>query len=118
MKVKFSNIHVFFFGMILGSSLPALAQDGAPAPSPIDPKEINVTPELNANEDKTFVVESSESLKPNGSTTAVKETPSLKATPSKPKAEAKAGEKEETDPMSFNFLYILIQKFKFSDMVD
>lgn len=117
MKVKFSNIPVFFFGILLGSSLPALAQDGAPAPTPIDPKEINVNPELNANEDKTFVIESNESLKPSGATNTAKET-AAKAVATKPKAEAKAGEKEETDPMSFNFLYILIQKFKFSDMVD
>ena len=119
MKVKFSNIQLFFFGILLGSALPAFAQDGAPTPTPVDPKEINVNPELNANEDKTFVVESSESLKPSGATTTtVKETASVKSATTKPKAETKAGEKEETDPMSFNFLYILIQKFKFSDMVD
>lgn len=118
MKVKFSNIQVFFLGILLGSALPSLAQDGAPTPVPIEPKEIIVTPELNANEDKAFVVESSEAFKPSGAVTPTKETPVVKASPAKSKAEAKAGEKEETDPMSFNFLYLLIQKFKFSDMVD
>jgi hypothetical protein len=117
MKVKFSNVQVFFIGILLGSALPALAQDGMPTQGPSEAKEINVHPELNANDDKTFVFESAD-VKPNGTAnaTVAKEVVLPKAK-SKP-AEVKAGEKEEQDPMAFNFLYYLIQKFKFSDMVD
>ncbi len=44
--------------------------------------------------------------------------PSTKAVEKPLKEEEKVQKKEEEDPLSFNFLYYIIEKFKFSDIVE
>lgn len=44
--------------------------------------------------------------------------PSVKPVEKSLKDEEKVQKKEEEDPLSFNFLYYIIEKFKFSDIVE
>ncbi len=79
-------------------------------------KELISHPELNLDDDKTLLVEP-ENHKPSTGQSAVKEiSPATKA--SKSKTDKVQSDKEEEDALSFNFLYYIIQKFKYSDIVD
>lgn len=81
-------------------------------------QELKQHPELNLEDDKTLIMEVDQSSKP------------AKAMPSNGKdsnnGQAKkteanktaAKEKVEEDPLNFNFLYFIIQRFKISDIVD
>lgn len=95
----------------------AQAQENPPAgePTEVDIKELNSHPELNLNEDKTLLLESTEHQKPHGVVVAREQAV---AKPSKAKAEKPADKEEEEDALSFNFLYYIISKFKYSDIVD
>lgn len=77
-------------------------------------------PELNLNDDKTLLMDSdakASKIQPN--TSNARESAPMNA---KPKSDGttkpSASEKNEEDPLSFNFLYFIIQKFKISDIVD
>ncbi len=79
-------------------------------------QDLNQNSELNLEEDKTLIFESDS--KP------VKREVEV-ASPNKPATKAKSSEavksgnsKEEEDALSFNFLYYIIQKFKYSDLLD
>jgi hypothetical protein len=75
-------------------------------------EELSSHPELNLNEDKTLIAEPEQKLMLNHP--APKETTSSSKT--KPKTNPEKDEDE--DALSFNFLYYIIQKFKYSDIVD
>lgn len=74
-------------------------------------------PELNLNDDKTLLMDADvkgSKSQPNGreaGTTNVRPKSDSAAKPS-------SSERTEEDPLSFNFLYFIIQKFKISDIVD
>lgn len=117
MKLNFSNIQGITIVALLFVAITSYAQDGMPSPIPNDPKDADYT----LGDDRATLLEGGEAKSSTVSAPAVKET-STATVPkqtAKPKvADAKATEKEQPDPLSFNFLYALIQKFKFSDMVD
>jgi hypothetical protein len=110
-KIKYSI--AILFALILWR--PAFAQDGQP---PNEIQDLNQHPELNLNDDKTLLVEPD--AKANKTQVGAKELNTAVPPKIKPESQAKpsASEKAEEDPLSFNFLYFIIQKFKFSDIVD
>ena len=78
-------------------------------------------PELNLNDDKTLLMEvdlkaakSQSAPHEVNTSTAVNNSKNKSDTAAKPSS----SEKPEEDPLSFNFLYFIIQKFKISDIVD
>jgi hypothetical protein len=82
-------------------------------------------PELNLNDDKTLLMDGE--VKPAKAQSNSHEASNPAAqTPSNANAKNKSDgstkpsstEKAEEDPLSFNFLYFIIQKFKISDIVD
>ncbi len=94
----------------------ANAQDES-QPSP-EVQELNQQhPELNLNDDKTLLMEvdakasKTQSTNHEGNANTSKNKSDGAAKPS-------SSEKTEEDPLSFNFLYFIIQKFKISDIVD
>lgn len=112
MKQNLSVIAAFIlaFTGLIGYS--AKAQDGNPPYNEEkEIKELNSHPELNLNDDKTLIIET-EQAKPSNHTPA-KDV--ITGNKSKPKVN---NAKEEKDALSFNFLYYIIEKFKYSDIVD
>lgn len=77
-------------------------------------KELSSHPELNLEDDKTLIYES-EQQKPINQPASKESVSPVKS--SKPKSDKTTAEKEE-DALSFNFLYYIFQKFKYSDIVD
>jgi hypothetical protein len=77
-------------------------------------------PELNLNDDKTLLVDvdakasKTQPVNLEGGANATANNNKNKSDNAKPSA----NEKTEDDPLSFNFLYFIIQKFKISDIVD
>jgi hypothetical protein len=113
MKQNFSPLLAFLFALGILAGFTAQAQEDNPVNN--DEKEIhelNSHPELNLNEDKTLLSEPDQKSTVNHQPTK-EVTPSLKA---KPKSNPEKDEDE--DALSFNFLYYIIQKFKYSDIVD
>lgn len=114
--LKLAGNHILFFFAMLAFSSVAFAQEGIPGqPEREAPIESNETPEV----DK--IVVSEESGKPQ----SVRETPVITPAsgsankPGKPAAKNDANAaKENADPLNFNFLYYVIQKFKSSDILD
>jgi len=114
MKIKFSTIltlTIVAFCMCL--VLSAHAQEEGSSLNEF--QDLNQNSELNLEEDKTLLFEGEskpvfhehEVFTPNNTET---KTISSEST--------KASSKEEEDALSFNFLYYIIQKFKYSDLVD
>lgn len=118
MKRIFSNIQGLTIIGLLFAAASAFAQDGLPISTQNETKEATF-PDYNIGEDKGTFLEGGEAKNSVTTPAAVKENQTSIPKQSKPKvSETKATEKEQPDPLSFNFLYALIQKFKFSDMVD
>ncbi|NOS92718.1 MAG: hypothetical protein HOP30_12405 [Cyclobacteriaceae bacterium] len=117
MNQKFTHLFFTVFAFCAMLVYSAQAQENPPAgdPAEVDIKELNSHPELNLNEDKTLLLESTEHQKPHG---VVVTREQAVAKPSKAKAEKPADKEEEEDALSFNFLYYIISKFKYSDIVD
>jgi hypothetical protein len=115
MKQKFSPFLIFLFALGILAGFTAHAQEVDPVNN--DEKEIKEElsshPELNLNEDKTLIVEPEQKSTLNHPVSK-ETTPSAKTT--KPKSNPEKDEDE--DALSFNFLYYIIQKFKYSDIVD
>ncbi len=114
-KLKFS-LALFLATCLLGYK--ATAQDEGQSNPEF--QELNQQhPELNLNEDKTLLMDAdlkAPKIQSNNHEVAVpanspKNKPDTSAKPS-------SNEKTEEDPLSFNFLYFIIQKFKISDIVD
>ncbi len=117
MNQKFTHLFFTVFAFCAMLVYSAQAQENPPAgePTEVDIKELNSHPELNLNEDKTLLLESTEHQKPHG--VAVTREPAL-AKPTKAKTDKSVEKEEEEDALSFNFLYYIISKFKYSDIVD
>jgi hypothetical protein len=114
-KLRFS-LALFLAICLLGYK--ATAQDeGQPNP---EFQELNQQhPELNLSDDKTLLMDADLKAPKNQSNTreVVAPASNLKIK-SDNSAKPSASEKTEEDPLSFNFLYFIIQKFKISDIVD
>jgi len=113
MRAKYLTGIVLLFLLMTGVISETRAQDEVPGPdlnsiNTLDPNEYDEKPLLYDPEGKTSrtTIDSSSS-----------KSPSL--TPTKkpmPPAELKKS-KEESDPLNFNFLFYIIQKFKSSDLM-
>lgn len=83
-------------------------------------QELNSHPELNLSEDKTLIMESSDVR--TGKVSQGRDTNATSANAKKQEQQKPSSnptnDKTQEDPLSFNFLYFIIQKFKFSDIVD
>lgn len=97
----------------------ALAQEGT------EVQEFNNShPELNMGDDKMLMDGDSKAGKvsqgrdTNTSNSTATSTNTKKQEPQKPSSSNPSNDKTQEDPLSFNFLYFIIQKFKFSDIVD
>ena len=113
MKLNFS--YLLAFGVVLtlislAGATPALAQEeGIPGYELQDP----VHPGINTEEKTLLLDPESRAFRPVRDSLAIRTQ--RKATESaKPSGKAK----NEEDPLSFNFLYYIIQKFKASDIID
>lgn len=116
MNSKFPYIlAVCTVGCVILFSQETLAQDGAYFPHNFQEPSYQ---ELNLNEDKSLIYDVNEG-KPLRSTPKNIQRDSTSINSAKPKANRKSyNEKKEEDPLSFNFLYYIIQKYKISDIVD
>lgn len=99
-------------------SVPASAQEDSQGN--VEVQELNSHPELNLNEDKTLIMDAD--AKPTKASQTGREsspTPqnNVKKQETQQKPSSSSVDKSE-DPLSFNFLYFIIQKFKISDIVD
>ena len=113
-KLKFSLV-LFLAACFITFS--AHAQDES-QPSP-EVQELNQEhPELNLNDDKTLLMEVDAKATKNQSPTHEGSTNTAVKNKSDNAAKPSSSEKTEEDPLSFNFLYFIIQKFKISDIVD
>ena len=74
-------------------------------------------PELNLNDDKTLLMDADVKASKSQSNTREPGPVNVKGK-SDGATKPSASEKAEEDPLSFNFLYFIIQKFKISDIVD
>jgi len=114
-KLNFSVV-LFLATSLLG--LTANAQDEGQPNSEF--QELNQQhPELNLNDDKTLLLEV-EIKAPKSQATIHEVGTAVNNSKGKSENSAKvsSNEKSEEDPLSFNFLYFIIQKFKISDIVD
>ena len=122
MKIKFSHILASAAMLFLLVSLTSRAQDGGRTSNEL--QDVNHQ-ELNLNdEDKTLIYEhdaKSGKNTPNEShqnpaiaPAKTKVSEAHKATPVSNNSNTKEGD----DALSFNFLFYIIQKYKFSDIVD
>ena len=121
MKIKFFNILASSIVFLLClMTLQSMAQDeGVPA---INPQESSHQ-EINLNEEKPAVVEHEiktprSSPGQNKDSVQTKTQVLLQPAKSKSAENNKPSSKEEEDALSFNFLYYIIHKFKYSDLVD
>jgi hypothetical protein len=85
-------------------------------------QELNSHPELNLSEDKTLIMEGADTKSVKGTqinrdTNAPSNNAKKQEQQQKPSSNP-TNDKTQEDPLSFNFLYFIIQKFKFSDIVD
>jgi hypothetical protein len=98
-------------------SLPVFAQEESQGNAEI--QELSSHQELNLNDDKTLIMDAD--VKTTKMNSAVRDTPSMSQSSNAKKTEQQqksTGDKTQEDPISFNFLYYIIQKFKISDIVD
>ncbi len=99
-------------------ALPVFAQEDSQSNAEI--QELNSHQELNLNDDKTLIMDVD--AKPSKVNSTVRDNPvTSQPNSKKPEAQQKpsnSSEKVQGDPLSFNFLYYIIQKFKISDIVD
>ncbi len=92
------------------------AQEGDHPASEI--QELNNHPELNLNDDKTLLFDDARPTKGLSTNRDVtNQTIQAKKQENQPKPSPSAADKTE-DPLSFNFLYFIIKKFKISDILD
>ena len=119
-KLKFSLV---LFLAISRAGLNANAQDdGPPVQSTQEVQELNQQhPELNLNDDKTLLMEADTKASKNQSQSNTHDS-ATSGNAGKNKSDGSTkpspNDKTEEDPLSFNFIYFIIQKFKTSDIVD
>ena len=117
MQVKL-KISILLFLAVLFIGNKSNAQDEGQTVSEVQVQELNQQhPELNLNDDKTLFMDAdgkAPKSQPNSRETGSVNIKSKLDGAPKPSS----SEKTEEDPLSFNFLYFIIQKFKISDIVD
>lgn len=93
------------------------AQDGIQSNPEI--QELNQQhSELNLNDDKTLLMDAESKASKSQSTPHESTTVTNNKNKSDSSIKPSSSEKPEEDPLSFNFLYFIIQKFKVSDIVE
>lgn len=98
-------------------ALPAAAQEDAQSNSEI--QELNSHQELNLNDDKTLIMDGEvKSPKTSQATRDTSPSSNNLKKPETPQKPSSSSVDKPEDPLSFNFLYFIIQKFKISDIVD
>lgn len=115
MKIKFSAILTFIVAACcMCFVLTVNAQEEGSSLNEF--QDLNQNPELNLGEDNTLIFESESKPTKREVEVVTPNKPALKA---KPSEVVKSGNnKEEEDALSFNFLYYIIQKFKYPDLLD
>lgn len=117
MKLNFSYLLAFGVALTLISlvgATPAMAQEeGIPGYELQDPAH----PGLNTEEKTLLVDPEVRSFRPVRDSLASRSFSTQKKTSETSKSSA-GKPKNEEDPLSFNFLYYIIQKFKVSDIID
>jgi len=115
-KLKFS-LALFLASCLFG--LMANAQDEGQQPT-AEFQELNQQhPELNLNDDKTLLIDvDAKAPKIQSITHEVGSAGNTSKGKTDNSTKSSSNEKTEEDPLSFNFLYFIIQKFKISDIVD
>jgi len=114
MKLKISMILFLAIGL---SGLRANAQDESQPVQEV--QDLNQQhPELNLNDDKTLLMDAD--VKPSKNQSAHEAGNAVNTSKNKSDGSTKpsSNDKAEEDPLSFNFIYFIIQKFKISDIVD
>ena len=113
MRAKYLTGIVLLFLLMTGVISETRAQDEVPGPdlnsiNTLDPNEYDEKPLLYDPEGKTSrtTIDSSSS-----------KSPSLTPTKKPPMPAEVKKSKEESDPLNFNFLFYIIQKFKSSDLM-
>jgi len=116
MKLKIS---VVLFLAVCLTGFKANAQDeGQPQPVQ-EVQELNQQhPELNLNDDKTLLMDADVKASKSQSTHEAGNAVNSSKNKSDNSIKPSSNEKAEEDPLSFNFIYFIIQKFKISDIVD
>lgn len=118
MRAKlFFSLSILLAALLL--SLRTSAQEGGGA----EAQELNSHPELNLGDDKTLIMEGdakTTKVSQGRDTNAISNaaTNNAKKQEQQKPSSNPANDKTQEDPLSFNFLYFIIQKFKFSDIVD
>ena len=113
---------IFSLSALVGFALlgsPAFAQEDGQSNAEI--QELNSHQELNLNDDKTLIMDV-DTKASKVSPIVVRDTPpATQSSSKKQEAQKPSGsstDKAQEDPLSFNFLYFIIQKFKISDIID
>lgn len=118
MKLNFS--YLLAFGVVLTlitffGATPAMAQEeGIPGYELQDP----VHPGINAEEKTLLVDPEIRSFRPVRDSIASRTYSTTTPKKSSEASKSAAKPKNDEDPLSFNFLYYIIQKFKVSDIID
>ena len=116
MRAKFSYIVPGVFALMLVVAMSAAAQDEMPSPSSPTPSNL-FTPDPANYDDKPLIMEGEKNYKT--VSPILSDSLSHRVVPvptAKQKADAKKAE-AEGDPLNFNFLYYIIQKFKASELM-
>ena len=117
MRAKFSYIVPGIFALMFVVALSAAAQDEMPSPSSSNPSNL-FTPDPANYDDKPLIMEGEKNYKT--VSPILSDSLSHKVVPAptaKQKADAKKAQAAEGDPLNFNFLYYIIQKFKASELM-
>jgi hypothetical protein len=113
MQIKYISALIVLMACLSQSVHTAQAQEEVGNdPEEKELKELNNHPELNLNDDKVLILDIDQSRQPTSTPQKEKEVVST------PKPKPAKSSPEEEEPLSFNFLYYIIQKFKYSDIVD
>ena len=119
MKLKISA--VLFLASCLTWFVANAQDEGQPQPVQ-EVQDLNQQhPELNLNDDKTLLMDADVKAPKNQNQLSTHDTGNA-GTASKNRSDGSTkpspNDKTEEDPLSFNFIYFIIQKFKTSDIVD
>lgn len=123
MKIKLKFLLILFLATSF-AGLNAIAQDDGQQAQPIqEVQELNQQhPELNLNDDKTLLIDAdvkaSKSQGQSNTHDAGNPGNTNRNNKSDGSTKPSPNDKIEEDPLSFNFIYYIIQKFKSSDIVD
>ena len=116
MKLKISIV-LFLATCLVGFR--ANAQDEGQLQPVQEVQELNQQhPELNLNDDKTLLMDADAKAPKNQTAHEVSNAVNSNKNKSDNSTKPSSNEKAEEDPLSFNFIYFIIQKFKISDIVD